>query len=201
MPGLSLPTGILSRWLLFGEWRAHPVRALLAIAAIAVGVAMGFAIHLINAAAFNEFSAAVKTLSGQADVQVAGREPLIDESIYADLATRPQVAAATPVLELSAGFPDAQGSLRIVGIDAFRAGEISPDLTGVPQEGRMMDVLADDALFLSPAAQGWLGKRPGDTLVLRAGTGDLALRVAGAVARARARPRKAVVDNGAQQWR
>ena len=201
MPGLSLPTGILSRWLLFGEWRAHPVRALLAIAAIAVGVAMGFAIHLINAAAFNEFSAAVKTLSGQADVQVAGREPLIDESIYADLATRPQVAAATPVLELSAGFPDAQGSLRIVGIDAFRAGEISPDLTGVPQEGRMMDVLADDALFLSPAAQGWLGKRPDDTLVLRAGTGDLALRVAGAVARARAGQRIAVMDIGAMQWR
>lgn len=201
MPGLSLPTGILSRWLLFGEWRAHPVRALLAIAAIAVGVAMGFAIHLINAAAFNEFSAAVKTLSGQADVQVAGREPLIDESIYADLATRPQVAAAAPVLELSAGFPDAQGSLRIVGIDAFRAGEISPDLTGVPQEGRMMDVLADDALFLSPAAQGWLGKRPGDTLVLRAGTGDLALRVAGAVARARAGQRIAVMDIGAMQWR
>ena len=43
---------VLSRWLLLGEWRAHPVRALVAVAAIAVGVAMGFAIHLINAAAF-----------------------------------------------------------------------------------------------------------------------------------------------------
>ena len=31
----------IERWLLFGEWRAHPVRALLAIVAIAVGVAMG----------------------------------------------------------------------------------------------------------------------------------------------------------------
>jgi hypothetical protein len=52
MSGLN----VLSRWLLVGEWRAHPVRAVLAVAAIAVGVAMGFAIHLINAAAFNEFS-------------------------------------------------------------------------------------------------------------------------------------------------
>ncbi|KFC63540.1 FtsX-like permease family protein [Massilia sp. LC238] len=201
MPGLSLPTGILSRWLLFGEWRAHPVRALLAIAAIAVGVAMGFAIHLINAAAFNEFSAAVKTLAGQADVQVAGREPLFDESVYAKLAAHPQVAVAAPVLELSAGFPGMQGSLRIVGIDAFRAGFISPDLTGVPQDGRMTDVLADDALFLSPAAQAWLQKRPGDTLVLRAGTGDVKLRVAGPVQRARAGQRIAVMDIGAMQWR
>ena len=73
MPGLSR----LTRWLLLGEWGAHPVRALVAIAAIAVGVSMGFAIHLINAAAFNEFSAAVKSLSGQADIQVQGRELLL----------------------------------------------------------------------------------------------------------------------------
>jgi putative ABC transport system permease protein len=59
-----MPPGLLSRWLLFGEWRAQPLRALLAIAAIAVGVAMGFAIHLINAAAFNEFSTAIAGPSG-----------------------------------------------------------------------------------------------------------------------------------------
>ena len=75
-------TRLLSRWLLLGEWRAHPVRALVAILAIAIGVSLGFAIHLINAAAFNEFSTAVKSLSGQADVQVAGREALFDEAIY-----------------------------------------------------------------------------------------------------------------------
>jgi len=201
MPGLSARPGTLARWLLFGEWRAHPVRALLAIAAIAVGVAMGFAIHLINAAAFNEFSAAVKSLSGQADVQVAGREPLFDEAVFAKLAEHPQVAVASPVLELSAGLANREGSLRIVGIDAFRAGFISPDLTGVPQEGRMMDVLADDALFLSPAAQSWLGKGAGDSLALRAGTGDLLVRVAGPVARARAGQRIAVMDIGAMQWR
>ncbi|RZA33707.1 MAG: FtsX-like permease family protein, partial [Lysobacteraceae bacterium] len=191
----------LTRWLLLGEWRAHPVRALLAIAAIAVGVAMGFAIHLINAAAFNEFSAAVKSLSGQADVQVAGREPLVDESVYARLAAHPQVAVAAPVLELSAAIAGVQGSLRIVGIDALRAGFISPDLTGVPLDGRMLDVLADDAIFLSPAAQAWLGKRSGDTIVLRAGLEDVLLRVAGPVARARAGQRIAVMDIGAMQWR
>ncbi|MCC2955466.1 FtsX-like permease family protein [Massilia sp. IC2-477] len=201
MSGLSPHPTLLARWLLFGEWRAHPVRALLAIAAIAVGVAMGFAIHLINAAAFNEFSAAVKSLSGQADVQVAGREPLFDEAVYARLAAHPEVAVASPVLELSAGLTHAQGALRIVGIDAFRAGFIAPDLTGVPQEGRMLDVLADDAVFLSPAALAWLGKRPGDSIVLRAGTADVRLRVAGQVARARAGQRIAVMDIGAMQWR
>ncbi|EKU80251.1 FtsX-like permease family protein [Massilia timonae] len=197
MPGLSR----LSRWLLLGEWRAHPVRALVAIAAIAAGVAMGFAIHLINAAAFNEFSAAVKSLSGQADIRVEGREPLFDESVYPFLAEHPEVALASPILEVQAGVPGADAPLRIVGIDPFRAGAISPDLLGVTDEGRRLDILADDALFLSPAAEAWLNKRRGDTLVLRAGTGEVALRVAGPVQRARAGQRLAVMDIGAAQWR
>ena len=197
MPGLSL----LSRWLLFGEWRAHPVRALLAIVAIAVGVAMGFAIHLINAAAFNEFSAAIQSLAGQADVQVSGREASIDEAIYPRLAERAGVALASPVLEIDAALPGVKGSLKIVGLDPLRAAYISPDLSGVPAKDRAADILADDVLFLSPAAQSWLGKAQGEQLVLRAGTRDFSLRVAGPVLRARSGQRIAVMDIGAAQWR
>jgi putative ABC transport system permease protein len=196
MSGLNL----LSRWLLLGEWRAHPVRALLAIAAIAVGVAMGFAIHLINAAAFNEFSAAVKSLAGQADLQVAGREALFDESVYPKLATHAGVAVASPVLEVAAAIPAAQGVLKIVGIDPLRAGFVEPGLVGSSAGGRQADVLSDDAVFLSPAAQAWLGVKPGDTITARSGTGDLRLRVAGAV-QARAGQRLGVMDIGAAQWR
>jgi putative ABC transport system permease protein len=193
--------GLLSRWLLFGEWRAHPMRALLAIVAIAVGVAMGFAIHLINAAAFNEFSAAIQSLAGQADLQVSGREAQFDENIYPRLATHEGVALASPVLEVDAALSGRPGALKIVGLDAFRAGAISPDLSGVPQDGRMAEVLADDALFLSPAAQAWLGVRTGSTLRLRAGTREVPLRVAGPILRARSGQRLAVMDIGALQWR
>jgi putative ABC transport system permease protein len=197
MSGLN----VLSRWLLFGEWRAHPLRAIVAIAAIAVGVAMGFAIHLINAAAFNEFSAAVKSLAGQADVQVAGREALFDESVYPRLARHDGVAVASPVLEVDAAIPGVRGALKVVGLDPFRAGYIAPDLIGVPGQGRAADLLADDALFLSPAASNWLGKRSGELLLLRAGTRDFPLRVAGPVSRARAGQRIGVMDLGAAQWR
>ena len=195
---MTLP-GLLSRWLLFGEWRAHPVRALLAIAAIAVGVAMGFAIHLINAAAFNEFSAAVKSLAGQADVQVSGREALFDEAIYPVLAQREGVAVASPVLELDAGVPNLRGALKIVGIDPFRAGAVSPDLLGAAD--KPFDLLADDAVFLSPAAMEWLKTSTGGAVALRAGSDDIRLRVAGGVLRARVGQRIGVMDIGAAQWR
>jgi putative ABC transport system permease protein len=193
--------GLLSRWLLFGEWRAHPMRALLAVVAIAVGVAMGFAIHLINAAAFNEFSAAIQSLAGQADLQVAGREAQFDERIYPRLATHEGVAVASPVLEVDAALAGRPGSLKIVGLDALRAGTISPDLSGVPAKGRGADVLGDDTIFLSPAAQSWLGVHAGSTLWLRAGTRDVPLRVAGSILRARSGQRLAVMDIGALQWR
>ena len=197
MSGLN----VLSRWLLVGEWRAHPVRAVLAVAAIAVGVAMGFAIHLINAAAFNEFSAAIKSLAGQADIQVMGREASFDEAIYPILAQYDGVALASPVLELQAAVPAARGSLRLVGIDPLRAGYIAPDLLGVPAEGRGSDVLGDATVFLSPAAQSWLNLGKDAPLIVRAGTADFSLRVAGPVARARPGQRFGVMDIGALQWR
>src|ERR1700741_808660 len=112
----------VTRWLAIGEWRAHPVRGLTAIAAIAIGVALGFAIHLVNAAALNEFTTAVHSLSGQADIQVSGTEAMFDEALYPILARLPEVAVASPVLEFDASLPGAQQALKIIGLDVFRAG-------------------------------------------------------------------------------
>lgn len=192
---------LLRRWLTFGEWRAHPVRALVAAIAIALGVALGFAIHLINAAAYNEFSAAIKSLSGQADLQVRGTQAYFDERVYGQLAQLSEVGAASPVLEVDAAVPGRQGALKVLGIDVFQAGAIAPDLIGVPAEDRAFDTLADDAIFLSPAAMEWLQVRQGDMLQLRAGTQAVRLRVAGGIVRARVGQRLGVMDIGAAQWR
>ena len=48
------------RWMIFGEWRAHPLRILTAIVAIVVGVALGFAVHLVNASALDRFAEFLK---------------------------------------------------------------------------------------------------------------------------------------------
>ena len=162
--------GLLSRWLLGGEWRAHPLRAIVAIAAIALGVALGFAIDLINGAAFNEFSAAVKSLSGQSDLQVRGVQPALDENVYPRLVALPGVALASPVLEVEAAIPGQRNALKVLGIDVFRAAQVSPDLIGIAAEDKPFDTLADDAIFLSPAAMSWLDLKPGANLQVRVGT-------------------------------
>ena len=197
---------MLSRWLLVGEWKAHLTQAVVAIIAIALGVALGFAIHLINTAAFNEFSAAVKSLSGQSDLQVRGAQSTFDESFYPALAQHGGVELANPVLELDVAIPSSAGerkntTLKILGLDIFRAASIAPDLIGIPAEDRLFDILADDAIFLSSAAMEWLKVKRGDPLQLRVGTQTITLRVAGGLVRTRAGQRIGVMDIGAAQWR
>ena len=190
----------LSRWLLMAEWRAHPVRSIVAIVAIALGVSLGYAVDLINGAAFNEFSAAARSLSGASDLQVRGVQPLFDERLYPAIAREKGVALASPVLELDVTVPGQRSALKVLGIDVFRATLITPDLTGVPDPEHPFDTLSDDAIFLSTAAQEWLKVRPGDHLALRSGMGSVTLRVAGGLLRAREGQRIAVMDIGAAQW-
>jgi putative ABC transport system permease protein len=192
---------LVHRWLSFGEWRAHPVRAIVALLAIALGVALGFAIHLINAAAYDEFSAAAKSLSGQADLQLRSARSTFDESVYATVAARKDIAVASPVIEIDAAVPGKDSALKVLGIDIFRSSAITPDLIGIPSEDRPFDTLSDDAIFLSPAAMEWLGARQGDKLQLQAVGGPVTLRVAGTLVRARAGQRLGVMDIGAAQWR
>lgn len=195
----------LSRWLLLSEWKTHLTQAAVTISAIALGIALGFAVHLINTAAFNEFSAVAKSLSGESDLQVRGTQANFAELLYPALAQRNGVELASPVLELNVVVPGTTGkrknvTLKILGLDIFRAANIAPGLIGMPAEDRQFDTLADDAIFLSPAAMEWLKVKRGDPMKLRVGTQTVMLRVAGGLVRTRAGQRIGVMDIGAAQW-
>ncbi len=192
---------MLARWLLGAEWRSHRGRALVAIATIALGVALGYAVQLINSAAFNEFSAAARSLSGEADLQVRGAQAWFDESVYPRLADQPGVALASPVLALDVTVPGQNAALPLLGIDVFKAGRIAPDLIGVPSTERPFDTLASDTVFLSAAAQQWLNVKTGDLLALQSGTAIVRFRVAGGLVRTRPGQRLAVMDIAAAQWK
>src|SRR5258706_6658473 len=87
------------RSLLLAPLSQHKGRLALSVLAIALGVALGYAVQLINQAAINEFAAAVQTLSGEADLAVRGPRAGFDESLYPRIARLPEVAVGRPVLE------------------------------------------------------------------------------------------------------
>ena len=160
------------------------MRTALAVLAIALGVALGFAVQLINQAAVNELTQGVRTLSGDADLEVRGPRAGFDEALYPQIARMPEVAVASPVVEVDAKLARRGEALRIVGIDVFRAGFIQPGLIAASAD--RLDTLRPDALFLAPAAMRWLdvrARRHGDVQVALA---DVPLRVAGEIASARA---------------
>jgi len=191
----------LLRVLLAAELRAHAGRAVVGVIAIAIGVAMGYAVYLINHAALAEFSEAVRTLAGQADLEVRGPRSGFDEALYPRLAALPEVAAASPVVEVELALPGRDETLRLLGVDVFRVMAVNPGLVGRPADERSsrLDTLDPEAVFLSPAALSWLGLAPGDRMEAHAGSGTISLRVAGTLAIAGAR--LAVMDIGAAQWR
>ncbi|MBH1977301.1 MAG: ABC transporter permease, partial [Comamonadaceae bacterium] len=79
----------------------HPWRSAAAVTAVMLGVALAFAVQLINTSALDEFAQAVRTVNGQPDLEVRAMQGPLDEALYGRLATHPDVARASPLLELT----------------------------------------------------------------------------------------------------
>jgi len=70
-------------WLAAGQWRAAPGRTAVSVAAVAIGVALALAIHLVNASALEAFRQAIASVNGEAHAQVRARAGTFDEALYA----------------------------------------------------------------------------------------------------------------------
>ncbi len=186
--------------LILGPLRENPGRSMLALAAIALGVALGVAVHLINSSALNEFSIAAHHLAGEADLVVRGPRAGFDEHLYPEIARRPEVEAANPALELEVPLAAAHGTLKIIGLDVLRTAQVQPSL--LPQErDALADLFDTNAILLSPAAARWLGRARGDTLTVLVGTRRLELKVVGLLPEGAYRQRIGVMDIARAQWR
>ncbi len=166
-------------------WRAvsgsalarQPGRLALAVAAIAFGVGLGFAVTLVNASAVDEFGHALRTLAGAADLEVRGPRNGFDESALAVVARDPDVVAASPVLEVDARIEGSSEALRIYGIDAFRAASVTPALIAQVQDP--LDLLRPGRIFVTAPAARALGVTAGATIEVQSGLASVPLLVGG----------------------
>jgi putative ABC transport system permease protein len=162
------------------EVRHHAWRSATAVLAVMLGVALAFSVHLINASALDEFSSAARSAGGQPDLELRATQGAMDEALYARVAGDPQVAWASPVLELQTLALTLEGAritVRVLGVDALAVGAVAPQLVPIPADGAdRLDVLAPDTVFPNAAAQSQL---PADRVQLQTGMDLRALRVAG----------------------
>ena len=119
---------LIWRVLLLAQLRESPVRLLVTVLAIALGVALGAAVYLVNSAALNEFGLATKRLVGEADVIVRGPREGFSEQLFTRLA---RDAAVSEVA--NRGAPRVGSCRRICRCNSCRPGPGSSPSSPTPR--------------------------------------------------------------------
>ena len=195
-PGVSWT---IWRVLLLSQWREQPVRLSVTVLAIALGVALGAAVHLINAVALGEFSAAAKRLVGEPDLVVRGPREGFKEDLFVTLARDPAVHLASPVLELEVALPGQRDTLKVLGLDPFRAAALQPALIG-DMAGGVFDLLRPDGIYLSASAAQRLHLKRGDQLPIMVGDSPKSLRIVGILSEEAYGQALGIMDIASAQW-
>ncbi len=181
------------------QMRMRPVRTALQVIAIALGIALGLAVHLIHTSALDSFASGVRQFSGTADRVVRGPKVGFDLSIVDKLLQVDAVSAVSPVLELEIGIAGLEKPVKWLGIDFMRAASVTPHLIGRATDSD--DFFDSHAVFLSPALSARLNAAEGDTLRTTGTDGEVSWRVAGLLTETAGDSLMAVSDIAAAQWR
>jgi putative ABC transport system permease protein len=137
-----------------------------------------------------------------ADLSVQAPGLGFDEALYPALAAIPGIAVASPVVEAQARLPGRDRTLKLVGIDPFRAARLQPALATAGATASQGDgLLAEDSVWLSPAAAQAFGLAVGDTFEVQVALDPVRLRVAGLLPAGEYRQPLGMLDIATAQWR
>jgi len=183
-----------------GSLGRRKTASLFSFIAIVLGVALGMAVQAVHEAALSEFGRGLRTLSGEADLQVNGPRGGFDEGLYARLAGLPEIAEISPVVELEVKLAGSEKTLQLLGIDIFTLARVTPALLPRPADlSERFASLADDRIFLSSAAREGLGLANGQRIAVQAGSSRLEFLIAGDIPGAAENRRLAIIDIAAAQ--
>ena len=106
---------LFSRLMVRPLWR-EPLRTMLTVFAVALGVAVVVAIELAGEAATGSFRSSLESLTGDADFEISAVGGL-DEELLGELAALPYPIRVAPRIEGAAAVPGQRRSVAVVGLD------------------------------------------------------------------------------------
>jgi putative ABC transport system permease protein len=187
------------RVLFVSQVREQPGRLLIIILVIALGVALGSAVFLVNGAALNDFGIAAKRLVGEADIIVRGPREGFPEALFVEMAQNPAIRAASPVLELEAAVTGHSETLKVLGLDPFRAATLQPELMA-EVGANLFELFRPDSIYLSSSAASALQVSRGGRLEVTVGSRSKSLRVVGVLTEAAYSQSLGLMDIASAQW-
>src|SRR5579863_5612425 len=165
MPRLFLFYRLMLRPLL-----QEPVRAMLTILAVTLGVAVVLAIDLAGVAATGSFQASMETLTGDNDLEVVASGG-VPETVVATIATLPYSIRISPRIEDSAVIVDTRQTLPLIGLDLVAESDSEGSAASAESSLRGTLTPSEDAMrYLQDLESIWvgasLGKKLGDRVRL-----------------------------------
>jgi putative ABC transport system permease protein len=148
----------------------EPVRAILTILAVTLGVAVVLAIDLAGTAATGSFRASMETLAGDNDLEIVASGG-VPETVVGTIATLPYSIRISARIEDSAVISDTKQTIPLIGLDLIAEGRFGSNeaISGAglsevfAQSGNTMENLQNtDSIWVGAS----LGKKPGDVLRL-----------------------------------
>jgi putative ABC transport system permease protein len=148
----------------------EPVRAVLTILSVTLGVAVVLAIDLAGTAATGSFQASMETLAGDNDLEVVASGG-VPEGVVGLLATLPYSIRVSPRIEDSAVILDTQQTIPLIGLDLIAEGSSGRVAALADTRPNKTPGLTADSLdYLREPDSVWvgasLGKKTGDRLGL-----------------------------------
>ncbi len=144
----------------------EPVRALLTVFAVTLGVAVVLAIDLAGAAATGSFRSSMETLAGDNDLEIVASGG-VPETVVGTISALPYSIRVSPRVEDSAVVSDTKQTLPLIGLDLVagagseRSAAIFGSVTNqklAPSEEGMHDLQNSDRIWVGAS----LRKKPGD---------------------------------------
>ena len=160
--------------------RAHPVRALVTVLGVAIGVASVVATLLASRAAVASMGSDVVRIAGAARLEVT-RPGGIDPDDLAALRSVSDEALLVPIVEGTALVPALGDLVRVLGVDLLLDRNVRPvelDTGGASTQEALDSMLLGRGAALSPSLADRLGLAPGDQLDLVARSREVTLDVA-----------------------
>lgn len=177
----------LLRLVVVRPWVDRPLRPLLTLLGIALGVALFIAIHLINGSTIGFFRTSVTAFSGKARLSIVGGDAGFPEEKLEAVREVPGVATAVPLLEARATFTARDGSrksLIVFGVDLLNEAAVrSYQATGKQAiEDPLVFLNQEDSIVLTEAFAAEHGFRTDQKIELMTAFGMKTFTVRGLLA-------------------
>lgn len=167
----NVHTWSVIRLTILRQLRTNPVRVLVTVTGVAIGVAAFTAIQATNESVLHSFTQAIDLVAGRATLEITGGEAGIDERLLPAVQQIDGVSAAAPIVQTVASVAEQPGeALLLLGVDLFAENPFREyRLAGSDRPPGIEDLLSLDAIFVTTTFAEAHGLRKGGHLTLLVG--------------------------------